>query len=203
MFECRACLRECVRALVTIHRPPLARGLHVSAARRRHDYFTESGQTGRTEKRRAAPAGGKTSREKPGSNDKLAKPFRPTVWRPLPDTQAGTSLDDDGAPKPPRNTWRPTGGVAIKEDHLRTEMKYLQDPYKLADHVAYVLSTGADEKALALIRLATRGLAVTVSWNHVINHYMQMGHTKKALDIYNEVCGVLWTQVTPNSHISR
>lgn len=74
-----------------------------------------------------------------------------------------------------------------KEEHLQTELKYLRDPFKLAEHVAYMLQKDGGEKALALVRLATKSNAVTVSWNHMLDYYMRKGHVKKAVDIYNEV----------------
>lgn len=84
------------------------------------------------------------------------------------------------------NLWKPKN-VLPKEEYLRTEMKYLQDPYKLAEHVAYMLGKDGEEKALAMIRISPMSVAVTVSWNHMIDYYMRNGSTKKALGMYNEV----------------
>jgi len=72
--------------------------------------------------------------------------------------------------------------------HLRTELKYLNDPFKLAQHILYVLQTGDEQKALALVRLSSRNLDNTVSWNHVVDWQMKQGKTSVAIDTYNEVC---------------
>lgn len=72
--------------------------------------------------------------------------------------------------------------------HLQTELKYLNDPFKLAQHILYVLQTGNEQKALALVRLSSRNLANTVSWNHVVDWQMKQGKTSVAIDTYNEVC---------------
>lgn len=70
---------------------------------------------------------------------------------------------------------------------LSSELKYLRDPKKLADHVAHVLRHDDQEKATALIRLSSRSIANVVSWNHLIDWQMKKGKTKAALDTYNEV----------------
>lgn len=71
--------------------------------------------------------------------------------------------------------------------HLRKELTYLNDPFKLAEHVLETLKAGNDEKALALVRLSSRELANIVSWNHVIDYQMKQGKTSVAIDTYNEV----------------
>jgi len=80
--------------------------------------------------------------------------------------------------------------------HLQTELKYLNDPFKLAQHILYVLQTGDEQKALALVRLSSRNLDNTVSWNHVVDWQMKQGKTSVAIDTYNEVC-------TPSPRLPR
>ena len=70
---------------------------------------------------------------------------------------------------------------------LSSELKYLKDPRKLADHVAHVLEHDNEEKATALVRLSSRAIANVVSWNHLIDWQMKKGKTKAALETYNEV----------------
>ena len=70
---------------------------------------------------------------------------------------------------------------------LKSELKYLRDPLKLAQHIRHVLDHNGEEKALALARLSSKALANVVSWNHIINWQMQNGKTQSALHTYNEV----------------
>ena len=70
---------------------------------------------------------------------------------------------------------------------LETELKYLQDPVKLAERVHGLLAQGKVQRALQLLKLASRDRSCTVSWNHVINHEMKQGRTASALKIYNDV----------------
>lgn len=70
---------------------------------------------------------------------------------------------------------------------LKSELKYLRDPAKLADHVQYVLSKNDFDKAIALVRLSSRSMLNVVSWNHLIDYQMKDGKTKAALETYNEV----------------
>ena len=71
--------------------------------------------------------------------------------------------------------------------NLETELKYLKDPLKLANHIEYILKHDKQPKAMALIRLSSRTLTNIVSWNHMIDWQMKNGKTKAALDTYNEV----------------
>lgn len=76
----------------------------------------------------------------------------------------------------------------LEVKYLQTELKYLKDPVKLADHVKHVLQGNDEEKAQALVRLSGRGMENTVCWNHLIDWQMKQGKTAKALETYNEVC---------------
>ena len=76
--------------------------------------------------------------------------------------------------------------MSWRSDH-RLELRYLEDPVKLADSVQMHLRNGREEKVLDLIREASRGIQCTVAWNHVINHEILKGRVNPALKIYNEV----------------
>lgn len=76
----------------------------------------------------------------------------------------------------------------MKESYIASELKYLRDPVKLAEHVAYTLEQDDVEKALALTRVSSRALSNVVSWNHVIDWQMKKGKTRAAFETYNEVC---------------
>lgn len=82
---------------------------------------------------------------------------------------------------------RGTGPKRLELKYLYTELKYLKDPVKLADHIRHVLHANDEEKAQALVRLSSRAMANTVSWNHLIDWQMKHGKTKSALETYNEM----------------
>ena len=71
--------------------------------------------------------------------------------------------------------------------NLKSELKYLTDPLKLANHVQHVLEHDDVDKALALVRLSSRAVANIVSWNHLLDWHMKKGKTKAAFDVYNEM----------------
>ncbi|KAL9085378.1 MAG: hypothetical protein Q9159_004722 [Coniocarpon cinnabarinum] len=70
--------------------------------------------------------------------------------------------------------------------NLRTELKYLSDPLKLANYVQHIVDQDYD-KALALVRLSSRAVSNTVAWNHLIDSNMRRGKTKAAIDLYSEM----------------
>lgn len=73
------------------------------------------------------------------------------------------------------------------EKALRTELQYLSDPLKLAEHVHYTLRCRKPEKALNLCRLASKERQVIVSWNHCVDWYMTNNQPDEAIKIYNEM----------------
>jgi len=70
---------------------------------------------------------------------------------------------------------------------LEQELRWLSDPLKLGDHVVKLLRKDDDEKALALVRLASKDIACTVSWNYLIDFSMGKGRVSDAVKLYNEV----------------
>ena len=71
---------------------------------------------------------------------------------------------------------------------LEKEMRFLQDPVKLADNTVKLLKKDRTEKAGQLVKLASRSMACTVSWNHMIDYEMSKGRVSRAMTIYNDVC---------------
>lgn len=98
-----------------------------------------------------------------------------------------------GAQPISEETQNPTDGKKQKgltpkdERALRTELKYLSDPVKLAEHVRYTLRRNQPEKALDLCRLASKQQEVIVSWNHCVDWYMTKGRVDEGIRIYNEM----------------
>ena len=77
--------------------------------------------------------------------------------------------------------WRP------KVPNLSKELRYLNDPVKLAKHVVNLLAQDKGSTAEELVRAASRGMQCTVSWNHIIDDAMNRGKVAAAVKFYNEV----------------
>ena len=73
---------------------------------------------------------------------------------------------------------------------LQKELYWVRDPLKLANKVLSILKRDDAEdynKALALVRLASKNMTCTVSWNHLVDYNMSKGRVKRAIFTYNEV----------------
>ena len=77
--------------------------------------------------------------------------------------------------------------LRFKTPHLQTELRYLKDPLKLADHVVTLLRQDEYPKALELVRMSSKDVACTVSWNHLIDYEMSKDHVTKAISLYHDV----------------
>ena len=71
--------------------------------------------------------------------------------------------------------------------HLKLELRWLKDPVKLADHTVKLLRDDDFLKALELVRLASKDVECTVSWNHLIDYEMSKARVTEAVKLYNEV----------------
>ncbi|KAJ2987829.1 hypothetical protein NUW58_g4296 [Xylaria curta] len=69
----------------------------------------------------------------------------------------------------------------------RKELEYLRDPLHIANRVRTALSKDNFELAALITRQASRGINVTVSWNHLIDHQLQNGRLHGAIKLYNEM----------------
>ena len=70
---------------------------------------------------------------------------------------------------------------------LEQELRFLRDPLKLADNTVKLLKNGQHEKAGQLVRMASKSMACTVSWNHMMDYEMSKGRVSRAMTIYNDV----------------
>lgn len=77
--------------------------------------------------------------------------------------------------------------LLFKTPHLQTELRYLKDPLKLADHVVTLLRQDEYPKALELVRMSSKDAACTVSWNHLIDYEMSKDNVTKAMSLYHDV----------------
>ena len=70
---------------------------------------------------------------------------------------------------------------------LEQELRFLRDPLKLADNTVSLLQNGQHEKAGQLVRMASKSMACTVSWNHMMDYEMSKGRVSRAMTLYNDV----------------
>lgn len=66
-------------------------------------------------------------------------------------------------------------------------MRWLKDPLKLGDHTVSLLRADNFRKALEIVRIASRDVQCTVSWNHLVDYEMSKGRVQNATKVYNEV----------------
>lgn len=67
------------------------------------------------------------------------------------------------------------------------EAKWLKDPLRLGDHTVGLLRKDSHQRALAIVRLLSKDVACTVSWNHLIDYHMSNRKPSDAVKLYNEV----------------
>lgn len=58
---------------------------------------------------------------------------------------------------------------------------------RLADHTVKLLRDDDFSKALEIVRLASKDVACTVSWNHLIDYEMSQARVSNAVKLYNEM----------------
>ena len=75
----------------------------------------------------------------------------------------------------------------FEKKSLKEELRWLKDPLKLAERVVALLRKDEFQKALELVRLASKDIQCTVSWNHLVDYEMSKGRVTNASKIYNEV----------------
>lgn len=64
----------------------------------------------------------------------------------------------------------------------------MKDPLQLADFVRKTLRKDDFENAETLVRVASKDVQCTVSWNHLIDWQLSKGRMNAAIKTYNEVC---------------
>jgi hypothetical protein len=82
-------------------------------------------------------------------------------------------------------------GEQRKRDKLQRAVKkqltYLEDPWKIAQHVDLALAKDRYDEALLLTQRASKEHQVVVAWNHLISYQLEKQQLKKAIKLYNEV----------------
>ncbi|KAI4185399.1 MAG: hypothetical protein LQ346_005901 [Caloplaca aetnensis] len=74
-----------------------------------------------------------------------------------------------------------------EKSRLEKELVWLQDPLKLAENTISLLKDNKSEKAIDIVRMASKNISCSVSWNHLIDYEMSKGSIHKAIKIYNEM----------------
>ena len=126
----------------------------------------------------------------------LIKPFLPSRQRDY--TTEAVSLHDVPAPSPslnagirkphlsPSNRYIKQNKAPVDEN-LWQEARWLKDPLRLGDHTVRLLRKNSHERALAIVRLLSKDVGCTVSWNHLIDYHMSRRRPSDAVKLYNEV----------------
>lgn len=81
---------------------------------------------------------------------------------------------------------RPSKVESYKKSNLQLELRWLKDPVKLADHTVKLLREDDLTKAIELVRLASKDVECTVSWNHLIDYEMSKARVAAAVKLFNE-----------------
>lgn len=156
MFSCPACLRTCLRAVVSDGSIPSS--FAISAGK-----FLARGRAARAQiwpQRRWATTEAVVAHESSTKTE-----LEPTDN----EVKAGKRLS------------------AFTQAALEKELRYLTDPLKLAKYTLDLLRRDEHVKALQILRLASRKMPCTVSWNHMIDYAMNEGKVNAAWKTYNEV----------------
>lgn len=169
MIECPACLRRYLVAASTLHPAP-ARLSRRNLPSNQKSHYGNSTSGPRLVRFVNDSIGQDTDTSYKES--KLAHRLKSTIKA----AQIGT-FADEGDEKPSR----------LVERAVREELKWLRDPLKLAERVRATLQKNDEEKALALVRAASKSMNCVVSWNHIIDHNMRQGKTRIGHKLYNEV----------------
>ena len=106
------------------------------------------------------------------------------VNTPTPSPSLDTGISNPYVPQPRQSTDQVE---LYSKNKLLQELKWLKDPLKLGDHTVRLLQHDDYQKALATVRLASKDVECTVSWNHLIDHCMSQGRVTDAVKLYNEV----------------
>lgn len=159
MLECNACMRRCISTVFVDF-------LHTHRLPRRLPLTRQSAQTISRRRRGYATEAirfVKTQSADPGLDVGIRKLY-------LPDRNQPQQQDEP-----------------FSKTSLEQEVRWLRDPLKLGDHVVKLLKQDDFQKALALVRVASRSIECTVSWNYLIDYYMSKARVSDAVKLYNEV----------------
>ena len=159
MLDCNACIRACIRTILSdiVNTPRFPK------PPTRIPTFIASNRTPPWQRRRYATAA--TAVQEVSRHTNLPSQFR---VRTRPEEIVGKDIE-------------------FKRSALEEELRYLKDPVKLADHTVSLLRQDVHQKALEIVRLGSKRMECTVSWNHLVDYEMSKGRVNSAMKFYNEV----------------
>ncbi|PVI06242.1 pentatricopeptide repeat protein-like protein [Periconia macrospinosa] len=69
----------------------------------------------------------------------------------------------------------------------KKELQWLKDPLEVAGFVKKELRKDKEKEMIQLVRMASHSMQCTVSWNHIIDHYMAQGKVSNAMKTFTEM----------------
>ncbi|KAJ6179610.1 hypothetical protein N7519_010071 [Penicillium mononematosum] len=106
------------------------------------------------------------------------------------DIEADIEADAADGEAPENNSFRglPRAMPKLTPKIINEELKWLNDPRKMADRVARILHSGNPALAAALVRAGTKqGMRCDVAWNHLLQYCMDQNHPQAAFKFYNDM----------------
>lgn len=200
MLDCRACMSRCIRTIfgdvlhgwpqlpyLQRYSPALANRRYPISARRRYHAAVRISQA--THKHASSRHGSQ------GAARRQSTEASPSLepWSDLPSRPGygGTEKKSRRNVVPSRfsnASERITKDLdPTEKSRLEKELVWLQDPLKLAENTISLLKDNKSEKAIDIVRMASKNISCSVSWNHLIDYEMSKGSIHKAIKIYNEV----------------
>ena len=189
MFYCTTCLRRCLRDLAgdafnsAIAQRPYSASLVAHKAGRVTHSSSKSYATAASaylDRRESEEDGTGQAAPTIGRSGRARWRQDLTERSPRKHPSATTPFKEDGSSELSRV---PQFDRAV----LEKELRYLHDPLKLADHTINLLKKDEYHKALELVKMSSRNMSCTVSWNHLMDYEMYKGRVSNALKIYNDV----------------
>ncbi len=188
MLDCKTCISRCIRTILSdvlrqVHQPRLQRRLLPIEQRSYHSAHLTQRNLFRQDEPQAQnhPGAGHQTTQ---ATSEVDRPYRTPPPTPIHVQNQTISPRVKPFNRPER---RESAVEFRKKKDLDRELIYLQDPLKLAENTIALLRNDDNEKALDLVRLASKQTPCTVSWNHVVDYEMSKGRIQKAVKTYNEV----------------
>lgn len=116
--------------------------------------------------------------------------MQPWLARSSALVSASLQFEEDRPPSLDDIKWKQLAlarSEVFTQTSLEQELRYLRDPRKLADYTLNLLQKDQEQKAYELVKMSSKSLPCTVSWNHLINFEMSQGRVANACKIYNDV----------------
>ncbi|KND92809.1 Pentatricopeptide repeat-containing protein 2, mitochondrial [Tolypocladium ophioglossoides CBS 100239] len=70
---------------------------------------------------------------------------------------------------------------------VNKQLTYIDDPWKIAQHIEQTLAKDRFDEALLLTQKASKDRQVVVAWNHLLGYQLEKQQLKTAIKLYNEM----------------